>query len=609
MKRLRLNKHGFGLIELVVIIVVIGILAAAATKWMQFSVSDLRQIKTRREMETLAKAIVGDPSRMQNGARCDFGYVGDVGAFPDSISWLYNYPIAYYFVWKGPYIPKTFAVGAAASQQEQDSRTDEWGVAYAYSGGLTITSSGSGHDITKKIANATTDYTSDTLRGRIRDCRDSLPGSIMKDSITICMYVPDGTGDSVLRSTTPSSTGVFALAPLVVGRHTLNVIYTPAHDTLARYVTILPRHKSDSTDYYAFSSNYFSYSRRCALVIQKAITTSTLSYFPLLLTEVTLPSEMFDADGSYPAGNGGGDIIFTSDSLGATRLPCEIVTFTTDNNPANGKAEIWVKVTSISSSANTTIYVWYNRPYGSQPAVDSTYGAESVWDTNYVMIQHMNEVPPATATDATKYDNDGTAGSSMTSADTITGKIGLATDFDAASTGDLYTVPAAGTVIRGSAITMEAWVYIKDTTGSLYGQAAMAHYTDYILMYKTAANRPANFIYNTTYYYSSSKNISWFLGGWHQIICTYDGANVKNYIDGSQDSTSFAKTDTLNTSVTTNLGLGSTNRGAISMLLNGRLDEVHLSKTARAAAWVGACYKNQSDPNTYIVEGTPVSPY
>jgi len=609
MKKLQLNKYGFGLIELVVIIVVIGILAAAATKWMRFSVSDLRQLKTKREMETLAKAIVGDPSRMQNGARCDFGYVGDVGAFPDSISWLYSSPSMYYYTWNGPYAPKTFSSGASATTYEQDSRTDEWGVAYAYSGGLTITSTGSGSTITKKIADATTDYTSDTLRGRIRDCRDSLPGSILNDSITICMYVPNGTGDSVLQSTTPSATGVFTLAPLVAGRRSLRIIYNPAHDTLTRYVTILPRHKSDSNDYYNFSSYYFSWSRRCALAIQDAMSTAALTDFPLLLTEATLPSEMFDADGSYPARNGGGDIIFTSDSLGTTRLSCEIVTFTTDNNPSNGKAEIWVKVPSIAASGNTTIYVWYNKPYTNQPDSNATYGSQDVWDTNYVMIQHMNQIPTATANDACQNNNNGTAGSSMTSADTITGKIGLATDFDAASTGDLYTVPAAGTVIRGSAITMEAWVYIKDTSGSLYGQAVMAHYTNYGLMLKTAASKPANYFYSSYYYYSSSKNISWFLGGWHQITCTYDGSYVKNYIDGSQDSTSFSKTDTLNTATTTNLGLGSTNRGSISMLLNGRLDEIRLSKTARSAAWIDACYKNHSDPNTYVVEGTPVSPY
>jgi len=45
------------------------------------------------------------------------------------------------------------------------------------------------------------------------------------------------------------------LDSLPVGTHSLRVIYTPNVDTLYRYVTILPRHKSSRT--YRFADSYF----------------------------------------------------------------------------------------------------------------------------------------------------------------------------------------------------------------------------------------------------------------------------------------------------------------------------------------------------------------
>ena len=79
---------GFSLIELLVMIVIVGILAAIAMQSMLGVVVDTRQVKTEREMEMLARAIVGDPNELQAGRRADFGYVGDVGAFPPDLEAL-----------------------------------------------------------------------------------------------------------------------------------------------------------------------------------------------------------------------------------------------------------------------------------------------------------------------------------------------------------------------------------------------------------------------------------------------------------------------------------------------------------------------------------------
>ena len=71
-------------------------------------------------MEMLARAIVGNPSLTQNGARSDFGYVGDVGAFPPNLQALYQSPGGY-ATWDGPYVTTSFAVDSTGF------KTDAWG--------------------------------------------------------------------------------------------------------------------------------------------------------------------------------------------------------------------------------------------------------------------------------------------------------------------------------------------------------------------------------------------------------------------------------------------------------------------------------------------------
>jgi len=243
------REQGFSLIELTIVIVVIGILVAVAMQSMTALVEDSRRVKTEREMEMLANAIVGDPSAMSGGVRSDFGYVGDIGAFPPNLQALYQNPGSY-ATWDGPYIPSGF------TQDSTGFKTDEWGTLYGYSGGVTITSTGSGTTFTKKIADATSDYLLNTFNGTIKDANDSVPGPVYDDSVDIKVTIPNGSGNTVMKTYRPDSTGAFVLDSLPVGQHELRIIYTPEVDTLFRYLTILPRNKS-SRDY-QFAEAYFS---------------------------------------------------------------------------------------------------------------------------------------------------------------------------------------------------------------------------------------------------------------------------------------------------------------------------------------------------------------
>jgi len=243
------QSDGFGLIEVLILIIVVGILASIALQSMTAVVEDARVVKTEREMEMLARAIVGDPDLTQNGQRCDFGYVGDVGAFPPNLQALLQNPGGY-STWDGPYLPPTF------SQDSTGFRIDEWGTAYVYAAGITVNSTGSGSSITKKIASATTDYLLNSINGTITDINGDPPGLKYADSVSVVVTIPDGSGSTLTKSYLPNVAGSFTMDSLPVGRHPLRLIFEPNVDTLFRYLTILPRHKSSRR--YQFAAAYFS---------------------------------------------------------------------------------------------------------------------------------------------------------------------------------------------------------------------------------------------------------------------------------------------------------------------------------------------------------------
>ncbi len=239
---------GFSLIEILLVIIIMGILTSVAMQSLTSSIDETRRVLTEREMEILAKAIVGDPSIMQNGQRSDFGYIGDNGAFPPNLQALVQNPGL--GTWNGPYIEYGF------SQDSTGFKTDEWGQLYAYTGGISIASSGSGSTISKKIADNSNDYLLNSFTGLIRDSENNPPGSVYDDSIDVVITIPNGSGGTVNKACHPDRFGMFTLDSVPSGAHPLRIIYTPNVDTLLAYLTVLPRHKGEKK--YKFSANYFA---------------------------------------------------------------------------------------------------------------------------------------------------------------------------------------------------------------------------------------------------------------------------------------------------------------------------------------------------------------
>jgi len=140
------KKSGFTLIELMIIIVVLGIVAAVAIPKIGSLIGSSKVTATKSEMAEIKMAIVGSPQNVSGGKYVVRGFMGDVGHVPSSLHDLVTKPDsiqAYNRIsergWNGPYIDSTGG----------EYLKDAWGVAYAYDPvARTLVSSGSGSDIT-----------------------------------------------------------------------------------------------------------------------------------------------------------------------------------------------------------------------------------------------------------------------------------------------------------------------------------------------------------------------------------------------------------------------------------------------------------------------------
>jgi len=187
--------------------------------------------------------------------------------------------------------------------------------------------------------------------------------------------------------------------------------------------------------------------KKCAITISSSEVPSSQTDFPVLLswdgTSGNLPQDMFDADGENAAQYDGGDLYITSDSSGDTRLPIEVVRFNTDNDPSNGYGDVWVLVPSLSSSSDTTIYLWWQTiNWSYQPNLHHPYGRGAVW-ADYLFVMHMDEDRPIAAglvMDSTINEASVVAVNASNGAITYNtaAKVGKGVDFVEPSSGDFY---------------------------------------------------------------------------------------------------------------------------------------------------------------------------
>jgi hypothetical protein len=324
------------------------------------------------------------------------------------------------------------------------------------------------------------------------------------------------------------------------------------------------------------------WSYRKKITIDETKVDADLTDFPVL---VKLTSSNFDFS---KARSDGYDIRFTS-SDGTTLLKYE----RERHDATNQVAEYWVKVPSVSGSANTDFYIYFGNSSASDGA-DPT----NVWDTNFHTVYHLGE-SASPSQDSTITNQDLTWVNTPTQID---GKIGKGLDFDEddrLETSSIYPT---------TALTLEAW-FKCDAKLSNYdviiGEAIQHDYSLHIRDDASVTRILRGWVVNTdgTDGTCEGANNSAPLNTWIYAVLTYDGSYVRLYKDGVEIASA-----PLTGNIRQDGGNFQIASGASGYRdFDGIIDEVRFSFNARSAAWIKASYN--SGNNSLVSYGSEEASY
>lgn len=308
----------------------------------------------------------------------------------------------------------------------------------------------------------------------------------------------------------------------------------------------------------------------------------TLTNFPVL---INLSS---DADLASDCLASGWDIAFFDDS--DNQLNHEISFF----DDSTGQLIVWVNVTSLSSSVDTTIYMYYN---------DSDIGSSAenptgVWDSNYLAVYHMDDTV-GSLDDSTSNNHNATAGTNPTDADDheVSGKIHYGVNYDgngAAGDCESHDIPDLGQSNanwESSGFTIESWDF--HTHSGNAGYYTLFYYYDMNTYIRRDDTNAVSFSVNddsdVTHAINgktvADNNWIYNVGVWNP-----DETNEMSfYCDGVlQGTSSCDDLKVITSSQTRSIAANQAEKWGI----DGNMDEVRISKTARNSSWVSTTYNN-----------------
>ena len=280
----------------------------------------------------------------------------------------------------------------------------------------------------------------------------------------------------------------------------------------------------------------------------------------------------------------GGDIRITQ-SDGTTEVAREIVAI----NTTSKTGEVHFNAPSLSSTADTSFYIYFNNPSATAYAANATYGKYNVWDSNYKSVYHFN----GNSNDSTSNQNNGTDTSVTYGASYAKLNGGQGANFNGTSSKITRTYANIGTTISvdtwfnlASLTTTEAYISFMSTLfQAASGATPLYYYPDT----SGGSNGPST---------SPTVNLSTF---YHWAI-TITGTTQNFYFNGAQQGT--ANTTATNSVNTVNNSTETIGAWGSGRYWSGSLDELRISSVTRALSWYSTQYNNQNSPSTFYTVGT-----
>ena len=327
--------------------------------------------------------------------------------------------------------------------------------------------------------------------------------------------------------------------------------------------------ENDSFDFEGSTWWNSNWDYRKLITVNSSQVPANLNNFPILVN-------ITDTDLRDDAQNDGDDIAFVLWSDNTTQLNHEIELF----NGTTGELFAWVNVTSLSSSVDTKIWMYYNNS-----AASNQQNPTGVWDDDYWIVWHLNE-SSSPSQDSTANGNDGTWGAGKTAADSVDAKVGNGTDFDGITT-DTISSSAGLAALK----TISFW-YNRDSTVGNWDTLFEGNPDNDEPFIGFGDGGDINDIeiwYNGGQRWNSAAKS---LDTWYYFVFISDGSNSRIYIDGTDESGALANFAGTPTSFM--LGYESDSS------FDGIIDEFRVSNTARSASWINTGYNNMVNQSTFI---------
>jgi len=334
---------------------------------------------------------------------------------------------------------------------------------------------------------------------------------------------------------------------------------------------VFPNDESDDFDFEGSTWWSSNWDHRKLITINSSQVDADLVNFPVLVN-------ITDADLRDDAQNDGDDIAFVLWGDNSTKLNHEIEFF----NGTTGELVAWVNVTSLSSSVDTKIWIYYGNS-----TCSSQENIPGVWDSDYVGVWHLDETSGTTIYDSTLYGLNGTANSQITL--NQAGKIGRSVDVSP-STGSIdsdVSLPATY-----STWTVEGWLQLDSTPGwgDLWADSAGGElYPGQIWGGGTFGCYNSNQLQTTSTFPEDGTT-------WTYVTSKCDGSDTFVYWNGVQENSNSQQR-----TISGSWSIG--DRTSSGEEMDGRVDEVRVSKIARNSSWIKTSYNAMYSPETFLSVG------
>jgi len=336
------------------------------------------------------------------------------------------------------------------------------------------------------------------------------------------------------------------------------------------------------------------WSHRKQLTIQETQVAGTSSYldYPAFVS-------FSDANLAATAKSDGSDIRFVG--LNGVALDFELEYY----DPATGTVQAWVRIPTVSATTNTNFYIYYGNSIAG-----SVSNPDGVWNESYEAVYHMHTNPvgtPPQILDST-LEYSGVSNGLMTSTDVVTGKVGLATDFDGS---DDYI--QTGGIFGGnqSHAALSGWAKVDSySTNQAIFSKAFGHDTHPRIYYQANTNQ-------LWLQYSVDGNSQAIIfSNFSNLIPAGQWFNYSVVFDAAINRVTFKINNGQLSGSNTHAGMDSFTGGGflprigydsnLGYRFDGNLDEIRFYSDSVEDNLLTTEYNNQSNPGQFITVGQSV---